>query len=413
MKFDSGTMVGFYSGGKSHRGLSLKNMTKLYRHALVLGGEDPKIVHKFSYHGGKRGGISFQKSFGGMLSKEVALGSKHCLGDITDEYTDANKCQLAEPMKRQCDLRDQMEAVLQAKKQHSVEEKQTPEKEMIPGEVKQEKGNISPSEVRSLNTILEANGLKMEKLREIDRWHPGFLRCILNLAAESVVGISPEGGNLVKRALKLMKAGKKKIQTASRVLNFKKILNENGLEQEKMQEIDKYHPGFSDCVLQIASNPDGEISTYGKELQKRAKSYLKNKRSKAGIKKKAIGNNIREAIGGGVNSSMKVLGVEEAYFGNGDMKERYKPKVKEFKQELNPSVAPTQPSIVYHGPVFNKCSFETNAMSKVLSSAVFGRPHVLGSQQFKKRPFQGKVGDKKRSSEVHLSLDWSYNKIYT
>ena len=236
MKFDnSGTMVGFYSGGKSHLGLSLKNMKKLYRHALVLGGEDLKTVHKFSYHGGERGGISFQKSFGGMLSKEVALGSKHCLGDITDEYTDANKCQLAEPMKRQCDLRDQMEAVLQAKKQHSVEEKQTPEKEMIPGEVKQEKGNISPSEVRSLNTILEANGLKMEKLREIDRWHPGFLRCILNLAAESVVGISPEGVNLVKRALKLMKAGKKKIQTASRVLNFKKILNENGLEQEKMQ----------------------------------------------------------------------------------------------------------------------------------------------------------------------------------
>ena len=38
---DSGTMVGFYSGGASRRGLSKKNLTKLYRHALILGGEDP------------------------------------------------------------------------------------------------------------------------------------------------------------------------------------------------------------------------------------------------------------------------------------------------------------------------------------------------------------------------------------
>ena len=94
MKFDnSGTMVGFYSGGKSQRGLSLKNMTKFYRHALVVGGEDPRNLHSIAtYHGDKCGGISFQKSFDGMLSKEVALGSQHFLGDITDEYTDANKC---------------------------------------------------------------------------------------------------------------------------------------------------------------------------------------------------------------------------------------------------------------------------------------------------------------------------------
>ena len=85
-------MVGFYSGGKSHHGPSLKNMTKLYRHALVLGGEDPRNMHKYSYHGGKRVGISFQKSFGVILSKEVALGSKHSLDNIVDGYTDASKC---------------------------------------------------------------------------------------------------------------------------------------------------------------------------------------------------------------------------------------------------------------------------------------------------------------------------------
>ena len=63
MKFgNSGTMVGFYSGGKSRRGISLKNMTKLYRHALILGGENPEAAKKFTYHRGKRGSITFQKS---------------------------------------------------------------------------------------------------------------------------------------------------------------------------------------------------------------------------------------------------------------------------------------------------------------------------------------------------------------
>ena len=51
MKYDnSGTMVGFYNGGKTCRGLSLRNMTKLYRHALVIGGEDPEEAKKYSYH---------------------------------------------------------------------------------------------------------------------------------------------------------------------------------------------------------------------------------------------------------------------------------------------------------------------------------------------------------------------------
>ena len=124
MEFDnSGMMFGFHAGGKTHRGLSLRNMTKLYRHALVLGGEDPKNLNKYSYHGCARGGISIQKSIGGMFSREVALGSKHSLGDITDEYTDPNRCQIAGPVKCPCDLRDQMEAVLEAKKQQKGEEK--------------------------------------------------------------------------------------------------------------------------------------------------------------------------------------------------------------------------------------------------------------------------------------------------
>ena len=81
MKFDnSGTMVRFYSGGKSRRGISMKNMTKLYRHALILGGEDPETVKNFTYHGGKRGSISYQKSFVGVRNVDVAVGSKHAVG---------------------------------------------------------------------------------------------------------------------------------------------------------------------------------------------------------------------------------------------------------------------------------------------------------------------------------------------
>ena len=79
----------------------------------------------------------------------------------------------------------------------------------------------------------------MEKLRVIDRWHPGFLRCILDLAAESVVGISSGGGNLVQRALKLMKARKMKIQKPARVLNLKIILSDNGLDQDKRDKFEK------------------------------------------------------------------------------------------------------------------------------------------------------------------------------
>ena len=176
MKYDnSGTMVGFYSGGKSRRGLSLKNLTKLYRHALILGEEDLETANKFTYHGGKRGSITFQKSFGGVSNKDVAVGSKHSVGNIIDEYTNANRSQLAEPAKPPCDLRDKMETVLSAKMKLEVEEEKTPQKKRIPGEGPREKGNISPFEVRKIDRILKANRLEMEKMREIDTFHPCFM----------------------------------------------------------------------------------------------------------------------------------------------------------------------------------------------------------------------------------------------
>ena len=203
MRYDhNGTMEGFYTGGISHHGMSKKNITKLYRHALVLGGEDPVKAKKFTYHGTKRAGITFQKAFGGVSDRNVALGSKHAVGGIVSEYTDANKCQLAEPAKRQSDLRDKMEAVLNAK----VGEKRTPPKRRVPGEISQPKNNVSPSEVRNMDSILNANGLDMTKLREVDRYHPGFMQCVLKLAASSVVGVSEYGEGIQMRAARYLKS---------------------------------------------------------------------------------------------------------------------------------------------------------------------------------------------------------------
>ena len=53
MKYDnSGIIIGFYDGGPSHRGLSKANLTKLYRHALILGCENPEESRKYTFHGG-------------------------------------------------------------------------------------------------------------------------------------------------------------------------------------------------------------------------------------------------------------------------------------------------------------------------------------------------------------------------
>ena len=150
-----------------------------------------------------------------MPDKRVALGSKHAVGNIIGEYTDANRCELSEPAKTQCDIRDKMQAVLGAK----VGEARTPRKSKIPGEVYQKKGNVSPSEVREMNKLLKANGLEMEKLREINKYHPGFQKCVLELAANSVVGISPGGCNLKQRAIGYLKKSERKSRRTRKSVN--------------------------------------------------------------------------------------------------------------------------------------------------------------------------------------------------
>ena len=271
---DNGIMVGFYSGGESHRGLSKLNLTKLYRHALILGGEDPVNAKKYSYHGGKRGNITFQKSFGGVSDKNVALGSKHAIAGIISEYTDASRCQLSQPAKTQCDIRAKMEAVLAAK----TDVVKTPPKKKIPGEVSQKQGYVSPSEVRKMDSILRANNLDTEKLRDIDNFHPGFMRCVLDLVAKSVVGVSYAGTDIQKRAMKYLSHKRNNTVQKAMTGNFENILRANGVDFAKLRNIDKFHPGFMACVLDIAENREAEVSNYSKKIVSRARKYLRNKR---------------------------------------------------------------------------------------------------------------------------------------
>ena len=419
MKYNnSGTMVGFYSGGKSHRGLSAKNMTMLYRHALVLGGETPENAKKFTYHGGKRGCISFQKSFGGISDKNVAVGSKHSVGGIIKEYTDANRCQLAEPAKRQCDIRQKMEAVMSVKLKHQVEEEKTPIKMKIPGEVHQEKGNVSPSEIRKMDKILNANGLNIEKVREIDTFHPGFLRCVLNLAAKSVVGVNYEGTAIAKRAMRYLKAKRKVEEKDPKVIDIDEILKANGLEMEKLKEVDKFHPGFSHCVLMMATNPDSDIAGYRSGVEMRARAYLKKKRRDARMRKSQSvlesKTNVlvekRSFMEGSVNSSAKVTGPQRASsLGGGKENEGYELLMtNEVNQHFNYSESRVQPRTVFHKPVFNNCSFGSNPMKNMLSSDFVRKPLSPVGQQCRKRHFGEEVPARKQkfktAKELGLSL---------
>lgn len=174
------------------------------------------------------------------------------------------------------------------------------------------------------------------------------------------------------------------MQNPSRKFDFNKILEENGLDQDKMDIIESYHPGFSSSILEIASKPNGAITMYRKDLEKRARMYLRNKRRKAGIKKKDIAQDVKENLKGSASSSREVLSQEKAYYGKGEIKKSKLEVKKDLRQEYNSSFSQNQPSIVYHGPVFNNCSFGANAMSNIVPSPVFGRPLIQNINSLKR-----------------------------
>ena len=71
------------------------------------------------------------------------------------------------------------------------------------------------------------------------------------------------------------------MEVKSKTGNFERFLKANGLEMEKLKEVDKYHPGFMRCVVDMAENPEAVSLKYSREMVKRAGHYLRNKRKKA------------------------------------------------------------------------------------------------------------------------------------
>ena len=68
-----------------------------------------------------------------------------------------------------------------------------------------------------MNKLLKANGSEMEKLRAINKYHPGFQKCVLEIAANSVVGISPGERNLRQQAIGYLERVKRSREELKRV----------------------------------------------------------------------------------------------------------------------------------------------------------------------------------------------------
>ena len=145
---DQGNVIGFYSGGKSQRGMSLKNIQQFYRKALILGGMDEEESKRYTFHGAKRAHVPFAKNFGGASDGDVVLGTKHARGGAVPHYNDASRSQLSKPGVFQGQLRDQMRAIIDFKASNSnpvLEECKTPPPST--GEVLRSNDTVSPTEV--------------------------------------------------------------------------------------------------------------------------------------------------------------------------------------------------------------------------------------------------------------------------
>ena len=187
----AGQAVGFHAGGASHRGMSLRNIQKFYRKALVLGGMTEIESMKFSFHGARRAHVTFAKNFGGASDGEVVLGTKHAHGGTVPHYNDASRAQLSQPALFQGELRDKMKAVLQFKSSFAESKVQsgnpsTPPRP--PGEVQRSLDTVSPTEVNRLTDFLNSKNINRTALREIESLKPGAADEVLRLAAEMSLG---------------------------------------------------------------------------------------------------------------------------------------------------------------------------------------------------------------------------------
>ena len=172
----------------------------------------------------------------------------------------------------------------------------------------------------------------MEKIREIDRFHPGFMKCVIDLAANCAVGVSYDS-NIAKRARRYLKGRRKVVQQNDQLVELEKIMKENGIEKSKLQEVEKFHAGFSDCVMNLITNKTNANLKYGKRMLSRAENFVKNKRYKSGWS---------EA------NSFQIMN--------------------QLSQEVNYSQPEVHPSITYNAPVYNNCSFGNFPNAKQLTS---------------------------------------------
>ena len=157
MKYDSkGKVIGFYSGGASHRGMSLKNIQGFYRKALRLGGMSEEESKKYTFHGAKRAHVTFAKNFGEASDGDVVLGTKHAHGGTVSHYNDASRAQLSKPALFQGELRDKMKAVIEFKSSIPQPKIQPSTPPRVPGEVIRPIDTVSPTEVNQVSRFLDS-----------------------------------------------------------------------------------------------------------------------------------------------------------------------------------------------------------------------------------------------------------------
>ena len=192
VKYNSqGEVIGFYSGGRTHRGMSLKNIQTFYRKALRLGGMSEQESMKYSFHGAKRAHVTFAKNYGGTRDGDVVLGTKHAHGGTVTHYNDASRAQLSKPALFQGELRDRMKAVIDVKasiEQSVLKSSNTNTPPRVPGEVLRANDTCSPTETDRVQQYLDSCDINQNVLREADSILPGASDRILNIAAQIALG---------------------------------------------------------------------------------------------------------------------------------------------------------------------------------------------------------------------------------
>ena len=226
----------------------------------------------------------------------------------------------------------------------------------------------------------------------------------------------------MQRAKAYLKIKRKHVKSNSEG-NIESILKANGVEMEKITQIDKYHPGFLKYVVHLATNPEAMVSKSGTAMEKRARKYLQNKRKASGYQQSvgvfqsssfkssaSIDNQINFSVGESMNASLSSLGMEKQSFGYFEKQRGSSDGVRrQLSQQFNYSEASVEPKVIYNGPVYNNCSFGNISYNKDSLSNVSGKKGVFPIRFSKKRRLTREGVSKKNmfksAEELGLSLN--------